>query len=263
MNVSWCWIAINFHNCVNLQLWLNHVLTMTHPWSFLLCTGNHPGRLFPNPLSAANPPDRWLLLFFQACSGSPWRCCDPINISLHSRSRQGCPALSCSLVSPFRSWKRNVQKNSFDAGWKLVFNKRPYRISVLFCYICWPRDAIFFITGHIVGAWALTHAVHLHNSDVQAHEVIQSFFTDGCGTCGADPALVQPQSSMHLLKHQIISQHEGPRHHLLSVDSRSWIDRLNCKTSFSIRNKKNIWFYILNIFIYTVYIEYIIHNIIW
>lgn len=81
---------------------------------------------------------------------------------------------------------------------------------------CLPCDAVF-IDGDGVRARAFTHAIQLFQRDVQAHEVIQSVFGNRCSSSAAYSAAVQAQSSTHLLEDQIISQHEAPRHLILSV----------------------------------------------
>lgn len=69
-------------------------------------------------------------------------------------------------------------------------------------------------------AGAFTHAVDLHDRNVEAHEVLQSVFGDG-GSAGEEIlAAVQSQHSMHLLIYQAIGQREAPRHHILPATEK-------------------------------------------
>lgn len=58
---------------------------------------------------------------------------------------------------------------------------------------CSPCDAVFFVTGDGVRAGAFTHAVELHDWNVEAHEVLQSVFGDGGSAGEENLAAVQSQ----------------------------------------------------------------------
>lgn len=81
-------------------------------------------------------------------------------------------------------------------------------------HCCWPSNAIL-VDGDGVRARALAHAVQLLHRDAEAHEVVQSIFGDGSGSSAGQLAAVQTQLATNLLKHQIVGQHEAPRHLVL------------------------------------------------
>lgn len=85
---------------------------------------------------------------------------------------------------------------------------------------CSPCDAVFLVIGDGVRAGAFTHAVDLHDWNVEAHEVFQSVFGDGGSAGEENPAAVQSQQSTHLLIHQTIGQCEAPRHHVLPATEK-------------------------------------------
>lgn len=63
---------------------------------------------------------------------------------------------------------------------------------------------VIVVYGDGVRARAFTHAVQLQQREVQAHEVLQSFFGDGGGACEETLAVVEAQRSTHPLEDQIV-----------------------------------------------------------
>ena len=61
-----------------------------------------------------------------------------------------------------------------------------------------------------MGSGALTHAVQLHEGDVDGHEVIVDFFASWCSSYNEYFAMLETQGFTNLLEYQLIGNRPPP-----------------------------------------------------